>query len=418
MIYPTEPETIPTHTLDALRSPTGQAALAHLAQADVGEAQTLPLLAQLRRNFPPLVASALLTQARLRRRAAAKFPFADQLWLEAEALEQATAWPVARHHAAWIDQHAPPGAVLDLGCGIGGDTLALAQVRPVIAIDQDPVRLQLAQANAAALGLSERITFVEADWTALLAHQQLPTAVAAFADPSRRTAAGRVFSLHQMQPPLADLLALQRVVPALGVKVMPGVADAELPAGCGVEFISHEGVCKEAVLWFGPFVGYKRWASVHQEGGWERVVGDQTAPPLGDLHPGLWLHEPDPAVIRAGAFATLCAQLEGWLFDPEIAYLLSPPGQLDALVQTFVIEEVHNFGLKLLNRRFQALGIGEVELKKRGFPVEPESLRPRLKLMPGGRRATVIFTRRGDERLMILGRRVRGDEPVSDEGVL
>jgi hypothetical protein len=52
-----------------------------------------------------------------------------------------------------------------------------------------------------------------------------------------------------------------------------------------------------------------------------------------------------------------------------------------------------------------ALGVARVELKKRGFPQEPESLRPRLKLQRAGRNAVVLLTRRGDEHVMILGRR-------------
>ena len=35
------------------------------------------------------------------------------------------------------------------------------------------------------------------------------------------------------------------------------------------------------------------------------------------------LHEPDPAVIRAGAFAELCADLGAHLFDAQIAYLVA-----------------------------------------------------------------------------------------------
>jgi hypothetical protein len=53
-----------------------------------------------------------------------------------------------------------------------------------------------------------------------------------------------------------------------------------------------------------------------------------------------------------------------------------------------------------------ALQIGTVELKKRGFPAEPETLRGRLTLAKGGRPGVVIFTRRGNERLMVIGRRV------------
>jgi SAM-dependent methyltransferase len=394
-------------TVPFLLSERGRAAAKELHQTDLRETNTLALLTALRRSFSAEEAGALLALAQLRQRGIEKFPFADQLFFTAEALEQATAWPVAEHRAAWIDQLAPAGPILDLGCGIGGDTLALAPRRCVIAIDLDPVRLRLAAANVAARGLATQVTLQQADWTARLAQQQLPAAAAAFADPSRRVDERRVFSLYQMQPPLAAILRLQQAIPHLGVKVMPGVADAELPATCGIEFVSHQGICKEAVLWFGDLAqGGRRWASVHTPQGWHTLVASGDPPPLGALAPGHCLHEPDPAVIRAGALWEVCEQLNAHLFDTQIAYLVSTHVQPSPFVQSFAIQELHPFSLKLLNRRLQALRIGTVELKKRGFPTEPEALRPRLKLYPGGQAAVVIFTRRGHERLMMIGTRV------------
>jgi hypothetical protein len=93
------------------------------------------------------------------------------------------------------------------------------------------------------------------------------------------------------------------------------------------------------------------------------------------------------------------------LFDPQIAYLVGMEERTDPLVQSFEIEEIHPFNLKLLNRRLQALELGVVELKKRGTVVEPESLRKRLKLVKGGRAGVIILTRQADRRLMIIGRR-------------
>lgn len=394
-------------TVEFLLSPVAQVALATLKERDLAETQTLAVLQSLRRQFTAVEAGALLSLARVRQRARAKFPAADRLFFTAEALEQATAWPIAQWRAAWLDQQAPPGALLDLGCGIGGDLLALAQRRPVIAFETDPVRIRLAEANVAALGLREQVQFIQADWTAWLAADRLPPAAAAFADPARRVEGRRLFSVEAMQPPLSQLLALQRRLPHLGVKTMPGIADEEIPANSGVEFISHEGVCKEAILWFGDLMKHSRWASVYIEQGWVSLPGDnEQKPPVGPVEAGYTLHEPDPALIRAGVFTELCRQLEAHLFDPQIAYLVSAAAKTDPLVQSFVIQEVHSFNLKLLNRRLQALGYHVVELKKRGVPFQPEELRPRLKLPTTGKSGVVIFTRRSDERLMLLGERV------------
>lgn len=392
--------------IEFILSPAAQPILEELAQEPLDDRHRLTLLSRLRRTHPAALAAELLTQAQLRRRAAEKFEQAHRMFFIAEALEQATAQAPAEHRAAQIAEAAPPGVFLDLGCGIGGDLIALARRRPVIAYEMDPLRARLARANVAALGLEERVTVVQADWTAVLTAGKLPDAAAAFVDPSRRSNGQRAFSLRSMRPPIDEILKVCTRVPVVAVKMMPGIQETEIPPGCCVEFVSHRGVCKEAVLWFGRSDAPQRWASVHSAKGWRQIADEGLPAPVGDLAPGMILYEPDGAVIRAGAVSTLCARLKGHLVAPDIAYFVAPEYVEEPLAQAFLIEEVHRFSLKMLNQRLAALGISQVELLKRGFPQPPESLRPRLRLQPGGRAAAVILLRRGDEHWMVLGRRI------------
>ena len=57
------------------------------------------------------------------------------MWFERTGLEQATAEPVARHKARRFAGRT--ATVIDLCCGIGGDTLALADWAEVVAVDLD-----------------------------------------------------------------------------------------------------------------------------------------------------------------------------------------------------------------------------------------------------------------------------------------
>src|SRR5215218_8561052 len=100
-------------------------------------------------HSPGLVA-AVLSQARLRARARAKFgEFASTMLFTEAGLEQATRLQVAALHAG---RFAGAGVhwVADLGCGIGADALALAALQlEVTAVERDEVTAAIAAYNLA-----------------------------------------------------------------------------------------------------------------------------------------------------------------------------------------------------------------------------------------------------------------------------
>lgn len=168
-------ETMDHTLLHWLRSAEGTAILAELAERELRESDILAEITRLRRQLPAERARAAVEQALLRRKAAAKFPYADRMFFTRDALEQASAALVAAHRARRL---ARTSLVADLGCGIGSDTIALALAgTQVIAVDRDPVRLALAQANVEALGLAGQVTFCERDLLMHRHHQPKPSSV-------------------------------------------------------------------------------------------------------------------------------------------------------------------------------------------------------------------------------------------------
>ena len=116
----------------------------------------------LAKRFPRELARTALTTAILRGEAEAKFPQAEKMYFTREAMEQATPWPVAVHRAK---RYQDAGRILDLGCSIGGDALALSASAPVVGVELDPLRAAMAQANAQALRAN--MSVVQADITSL-----------------------------------------------------------------------------------------------------------------------------------------------------------------------------------------------------------------------------------------------------------
>lgn len=404
--------------VEFLLTAEAQAALDELAGQDLGELASLDRLTALRRRWPAAQAAALLDQARLRRKAADKFPHPERLLFTDDALQQASSRAVAVYRAqqfaaalARSPVTAHRSLVADLGCGIGADTIALAEAGlRVLAVERDPVRARIALANLATLGLTPSVRVVCADWRRLWPcvpqigsdGSYWQDIRAAFVDPSRRAGEQRIFNLAGMDPPLADALALLEHVPALAVKTLPGIADDDIPPDAAVEFISERGAMKEALLRFGDLrMGAARRATLLP--GPHHLASNAAHGEVPVSEPLTWLYEPDPAVIRATLVQHLAALLGAAQIDSTIAYLTSKQPMATPFARCWAVLRHGPFHLKTLNRWLRELGAGEVVVKKRGSAVDPDQFRRRLASVTGGQPVTVFLTRVQGRPWMIVG---------------
>lgn len=331
-----------------------------------------------------------LEQAALRRRAQAKHPDGDRLWWTAEALEQSTARPVAVHHAA---RFASVSSVLDLGCSVGGDLLALSRVTSAVGVDLDHARLLFARENTGC-------PVVRADVSTL------DPRGAVFADPARRFGGRRGFDPSSWSPPLSQVLSWP--CSALGVKVAPGIDYSLLPDDVEVEVVSLAGDVKEAMLWRGSVhSGVRRSATLLPSG--DRLVASAPGGPGAGAPsvqpPGAFLLEPDGAVIRAHLVAELASLVEGWLLDASIAYISAAAPVPTAFGRWYEVLEVLPFSLKGVRERLRSYDTGTIVIKKRGTAVEPEAFRKQLKLK-GSQEMTVILTRAQGRQIALIAQPV------------
>jgi SAM-dependent methyltransferase len=370
--------------LDAFRwllTEEGQRLLTSAAEAD---ADPLAAQAALRRTASPDHVAAAITQVQLRHRAEAKFgDLAERMYFTPEGLEQATRLPVATHRAA---RAAASGAesVIDLGCGIGGDLVAFARAGLTGAgVDLDPVRVAVAEANLQALGLGGAVTV--ADATEI---DTTPFDVA-YADPARRSAAGRSFDVDEWTPPWSFVQTL--LTRDSCVKLAPGIPHRLLPDGVEAEWVSDHREVKEAVLWSGRLATTRRRATVIGDGGLATLT-DEDDPGAGPGPVAAYLYEPDGAVIRAGLVTAVAAGVGGHLLDEHIAYVASERAFHTPFARGYRVLEEVPYREKPLKAALRERGIGRLTIKKRGVSVVPDELRKRLSLR-GDEESTLLLTR-------------------------
>jgi predicted RNA methylase len=313
----------------------------------------------------------------LRRRAAAKF--ADpSVWLFTdEALQQATAEPVAAHRA----QRLAGAAVHDATCSIGTELAALRDSAAyVVGSDIDPVRLAMCGHNVADVDLcrADALRPVTRDAVVLV-------------DPARRSSGRRRFDPRDYAPALDALLDVYRRRDYV-VKCAPGIDFDEL-SRLGfrgeIEVTSLGGSVREACLWSAGLAQVRRRATMLDSG---EGVTDADPDDCMVAQAGRWIVDPDGAVVRAGLVRHYATRHALWQLDPDIAYLSGD--RLPENVRGFEVLEELGYSERRLRQALSARDVGAVEILVRGVGVDPDALRTRLRLR-GSQPASVVITRIG-----------------------
>lgn len=390
---------------------TTDAGAALLAEAEGMRAFGPAEIARLRRQASTELAAAAVRLTLARRKAAGKFEQAGRMWLEAVAVEQATAEPVARHKAARFaaaraGASESCSAVVDLCCGIGGDAIALAQDGPVLAVDLDAGMTRRARWNAEVHGVGDHVLAVRSE----AERMPIPAGSLVHLDPDRRAGAGPGLrprggrptrAIDDYAPGPSFWKALRSQARGGAIKLSPAAdfaAAFPIESGCEVELISLRGECKEATAWFGDLAetGCRRRATRLPEGAtWSDGDGEDrndrhdprpaAVSPLGEL-----LFDPDPSLIRAGLLDSFARAHRLSRVAEGIDYLTGPEAIASPFLATFAVQDVAPLDLKQLRRMIIRHDVGALEIKVRGLAITPESLRTRLK-PEGSQPATLLI---------------------------
>jgi hypothetical protein len=259
----------------------------------------------------------------------------------------------------------------------------------VIAVDTDLTSLEFARHNASVCAPAAEVGFACADVTQL----SLAGIDAVFIDPARRDDAGRL-PAGTSQPPLGWCLRLAEPVPAVGIKAAPGLRRDRVPAGWESEFVAVGRDLKEALLWSPALAGAATRATVLPSG--DTMTAEAPAAPARLAAPGEFLLDPSPAVTRAGLVAELAHRVGAWQIDPMIAFLSCDQPVRTPFARTLRVVESAPWHEKRFARRLRELGIGSVDVRRRGLAGDVAQIRRRLDLR-GAAAATLILTRVDDQ---------------------
>ncbi len=355
------------------------------------EPDPLRLATQLRRRLEAERARALAEQIVLERRAHAKFEDPSRLLFDRVALEQATSPGIARWRAASL----PEGArVVDLGCGLGADAMALARAgHRVVAIDRDATRAALAMHNLGAAGGTAQV--VCGDAAALPAWGDV-----LYADPDRRTGRGRVFRLTETSPDLAMLRAVAGRFASLCVKAPPALSDSEVPPDADAYFLSEGSECREAFLRMGEGASGGRRFAVLVESGEVRPVGEADPAPV--AADGTYLLDPDPALRRAGGVDDLADELGAGRAAAGVTYLFAEEPAADGWARSYRVRSVFPFRPRDWERKAAEDPPRELVVKQRGVGIDEASVRAKTPWCAAGPRLALVIWADGPRRIACL----------------
>ncbi|GDX64320.1 hypothetical protein LBMAG35_11580 [Chlorobiota bacterium] len=227
-----------------------------------------------------------------------------------------------------------------------------------------------------------------------------------WADPSRRKGMQHRRGLSgYYSPELEVLIAKAKVSKRGGIKIAPG---ERIEGNLTREFLGIGRECREQILWFHTSIVDGQVTLIDKQKTF--IPQDNELIPELIGHESIarynYILEPHPALIR-GSLSANYNEFGIVVFDRNIAYGLSQEMKdIDWYVH-FNILHCERFSRKRLQELLVDLDWNaKTEIKKRGFPMEPDEVRKQLQFSESDQAGVIILTRCNDDHMMILCKRV------------
>ena len=349
----------------------------------------------------------LIDLVHFRTRGRDKFPRASKMRFTRDGLAMASGKAVSEYRTWKIRERlGSVSKVLDVGAGIGGDTIAMALRWKVFSVENDPEMVEILKHNIGVYGVEENVTIIEGDITELVQSEEFKENMgdldAIFYDPSRRNEEGRTVKTEEYTPPLDFVKELQKLCPNLCVKISPGTDIQRIRYDCDIEVVSNRGSVKEVILWFGglkqsPDKHTKLATKLPEKITMERVEGLKTRET--DMQD--YLYEPDPAFIKGWLVDTLAAEFDLTRIHPTLAYLTSSNRVRTPLLKPYRVLSVTENSPELISKALKELGIGMIDYKARGVKVDLKTIHKQIR-GKGRDKGLVVFTKIGDKEKAVI----------------
>lgn len=375
-------------------------ALALLEQTYSPEIDPDALNAKLRKaGHAPGVIVEVVNQVALRQKARQKLgPLADSLLLTRQGLEQSSRIDVAKYHARKLSSL---GSVTDLGCGLGIDSIALAESgSAVVAVEKDEMTAKFASYNLARFSTAEVHRSAAEDF-------EVGTE-GVFLDPARRDlgASGRsrkLLSPDDFSPSISFAFEQLTRVPG-GVKLSPALPHELVSDKFEATWVSHRGDLVEFSQWSTDPQHFGKRFAVMIDGATElKFTGEEFDAEVSSLDE--YVYEPDPALIRSHLLGAFALEQGLGLLSQGIAYLTGGERK-SAWLRGYKLLAEMPLDEKAISRYLSERRIGSLEIKKRGVDIDPQLMRKRLKLKGSGA-ATLIATKVGGARKALVCEPIR-----------
>lgn len=339
-------------------------------------------------------AALVATQVKYLQRARRKLPalYEARCIIPPRAFEQCSSQESARRKPL------SGGSVLDMTCGLGIDTMALAEhFERVVSIERDEVLAEVVRYNMSLLGIRnvEVVTASSEEYVASTSEHFHWV----FVDPDRRSAEGKkMVCMEDCSPNVVALMPrLREISERVAIKLSPMFDCAEAFRLCSpaeVEVVSIGGECKEVNIYTNAERDMLRIAVIG-DGEWSFDSEAMAAEPSAEVFAPeeyRYLLVPDVALQKARvAIAALKPYASIWSNNGYAFARALPAEALPARI--YAIESIEPYRPKELKRRWRGEG---VEFMKRDCALSIDAVRRATATRPGGERLFALTTIAGD----------------------